>query len=436
MRDSVIVGAGYAGLAAARAVGAAGADVVVLEARDRVGGRAWAHREDGGSVDLGGQWIAADHRRVRAAAAEAGLALDEMPSGGQSLLLDRGRVHRIGEGLPPRALLLGTLATLPAMLTWSRLARRVDVAEPWRSRRAEALDGMSATQWIRRHVPHARARAWLRAAVLGAAALDPDDVSMLALLAASGGVGLGEGAAAETTGQWVFADGADALPRRWAAELDVRLGAAVGAIEQRPGGWRVSVGTTAVEARTVIVTVPVGLAARIHVEPGLPAARRELEGRWAAGAATKIVLDYDEPFWREDGLSGVAVDADVGGLTVADSSPPDGSGRLVALLTGAAAAAPASVDDRLVRLFGPRAALPRRRLATSWGAEPWTRDGYGGMPRPGALTAAGAALRAPVDGIHWAGVDTARSHAGYLEGALESAERVSSEVLDELGQVS
>jgi monoamine oxidase len=148
---------------------------------------------------------------------------------------------------------------------------------------------------------------------------------------------------------------------------------------------------------------------------------------------------YDEPFWRDDGLTGEAV-YDEGPVQLTfDNSPPDGKpGVLVGFIGGADARKwlDADAGERgqavigcFTRLFGQRAAVPRRYIEKNWSAERWT----GGCPTsyfpPGAWTSYGPSLRAPVGPIHWAGTETAREWTGYMEGALESAERAAAEVL-------
>jgi monoamine oxidase len=82
-----------------------------------------------------------------------------------------------------------------------------------------------------------------------------------------------------------------------------------------------------------------------------------------------------------------------------------------------------------VRWFGPKAAQPVDYVERDWSAEPWTRGCYGAHFPTGAWTRFGPALREPCGPIHWAGTETATTWMGYLDGAVESAERAVAEVL-------
>ena len=84
--------------------------------------------------------------------------------------------------------------------------------------------------------------------------------------------------------------------------------------------------------------------------------------------------------------------------------------------------------EELGRAFGPEAATPVEFTEQRWSAEPFTRGGPVAGLGPGVLTGCGPSLRAPVGPIHWAGTETASVWSGYIEGALESGERVAAEV--------
>ena len=192
-------------------------------------------------------------------------------------------------------------------------------------------------------------------------------------------------------------------------------------------------------ADELIVTLPPALAGRLGYRPALPAMRDGLTQRMTQGSVVKTISIYPEPFWREHGLSGQAASADGPVSVVFDNSPPDGSpGILLAFLEGAAARRAsdlpqgerrAIVLECLARLFGPQAADPVDYVDKAWAADEWARGCYGGFMPTGAWTSYGAALRAPVGRIHWAGAETSSRWAGYMEGAIRSGLRAAGEVI-------
>jgi monoamine oxidase len=207
-------------------------------------------------------------------------------------------------------------------------------------------------------------------------------------------------------------------------------------------GDRVSVttrGGTSFVAQRAIVTLPPTLAGRLEYDPVLPSWRDQLTQRLPAGSVIKLYAVYDQPFWRDDGLTGQAA-SDRGPVKVTfDNSPPGGSpgvlmgfmeandGRAAARLTPEARRAVAV--DCFVRYFGPRAADPREYIERDWMAEEFSRGCYGAHFTPGVWGDFGAALAEPVGRLHWAGAECSPVWNGYMEGAVRSGERSAEDVL-------
>jgi monoamine oxidase len=161
------------------------------------------------------------------------------------------------------------------------------------------------------------------------------------------------------------------------------------------------------------------------------------------GTALKMMFVYENPFWREEGLSGFAMtDRDVPQL-VYDNSPEDGSsGILLGFTEGVPAREwmQATPDDRqsagvetLVQAFGHQACDVQEYVEHSWVAEEFSRGCYAGTMPPGAWSSFGKALKQPVGRIHWAGTETATNWNGYVEGAMQAGERAAAEALEALG---
>ena len=431
-----MVGAGLAGLVAARELADAGQEVVVLEARERVGGRTVGlDLGDGQVVDGGAQWIGPTQDRVAELARSLGVETFPQHTAGANLLELRGRRRRY-EGtipkLPPHVLL--DVELLRRRL--DRMARRVSPEAPWEAPRE--LDEQTFASWLRRHARTKAARRLVELAGKTVWGNEPEDASLLHVLfyvASAGSFDMlldTEGGAQQDR----LEGGSQLLSLRLAERLGERvvLGAPVRRIDHRDG-VSVHADAVSVRARRAIVAVPPPLAGRIAYDPPLPPLRDQLTQRMPQGALVKCFAVYDEPFWRAEGLSGEAV-SDGGPATLTfDASPSGGSpGVLLGFVGGSEARAlppdrrRQAVLEGMARLFGPRAGDPDRYLEQSWPEEEWSGGGPNCHLSPGGWTAYGRALRAPVGAIHWAGTETAVRWYGFLDGAVESGERAAREV--------
>ncbi|MFF2777391.1 flavin monoamine oxidase family protein [Streptomyces sp. NPDC058052] len=441
--DVVVVGAGLAGLTAARAVRAAGRSVIVLEARGRVAGRTLGHRlSDGTPVELGGQWIGRTQTEVLKLVDELGLETFPTYDDGAAVTLYNGTLTRYADetfGLSAEG--AATVGRLRQEL--EGLADTVSLSSPWTSPAAAELDRQSVGEWLHTRTSDTEALAFWGAIIPALFSAEPAELSLLHFLfyIKSGGT---LGNLVSTTGgaqELRVVGGPHLMSERLADQLGdaVRLNAPVRKVSQDHDGVRVDFEGGQVTAQRVIVAIPPTLAGRLVYQPALPASRDGLTQQMPMGSVIKVQVAYPTPFWRRAGLSGFGFSLDEGLSVTMDNSPPDGSrGVLVGFFEGAHArsAALLPLEERrvsavatLVRMFGPEAQNPVEYAEQNWMEEEYTRGCYGGRLGAGVWTQHGAALTEPVGRIHWAGAETSDVWNGYMDGAIRSGRRAAAEVL-------
>lgn len=439
----VVVGAGLAGLTAAVDLVSAGAEVTVLEARDRVGGRMHGIPISAGVVaDAGAAYLGAKHTELLALVREHGLDLVSTGMAGDSTFLLSDRRTTSSKRMPPlHGVALGGL--------FDRLEELVDQVHPqapWESRRAGYLDRVTAAQWVGDRDMHPDARTFFPLFIGEMMAADPSAISALHMafyLRSGGGIrylNAFEGGAQ----QWRIDGGAHLLCMALAQQLGrrVQLGHPVSRIDQNADAVVVHCRSDVDGSRSeyhadqVVVAIPPLLAQRIEFRPGLRS-RRATAGT-GRGCAIKVHLSYPAPLWREHGLSGWSVSSHGPLLSTVDDSPPDGSaGLLTCFITGAAASmfselSPTRQWDVVVRhlrrLF-PQLPPPRRCTVSDWPAEKYSKGCYAALFGLGDWLRLGPTLTRPHGRVHWAGTETSLEFFGLMEGAVRSGRRVASELI-------
>jgi monoamine oxidase len=441
--DYVVVGAGFAGLAATKRLQERGKSVALIEARDRVGGRVWNRTADDGTVvSVGGTWLGKQQNRMFALAREVGLEVYPQYDEGDTLMLIDGKTRRY-RGLPKIDVF--ALASL-GLAFWrlDRMVKRLPVDAPWTVEDAKALDSRTLGAWIhsRWNVPATAARKLLDTTMTTLFCVDPNEVSLLgSMVLARGGGSFQYYVDASITETHLVDGGAPEIAARLGAKLgdSLHLASPVRRIRQTAEGVEVTSDRLTVDARRAIVAAPPLLAGRIEYDPPLPEDHAQLLRRMLSGSAIRGITIYDEPFWRKDGLSGMSVAPDLLVPVALDQSPRAGTpGILSSYMFGPAAVSAAGLDPQerreiwlsaLAARYGEKALAPRAHLETDWAAEPWSLGGMIAHFAPGVLTNFGDALREPAGRIHWAGAERATEMHGLMEGAVRSGERAADEVV-------
>jgi monoamine oxidase len=454
--DVVIVGGGFAGLTAARNIRAGGHSVIVLEARDRVGGRVWNHEIGGGLIsERGGTFVGPTQDRLMALATALGVQTFKTYDNGNNVYINGSTKMTYSDTgplgtAPPDPTAIADLVQVVERL--DQMSTSVPVDAPWQASSAADWESYTLDRWIKENSTSPSFQALVPLATRPIFGAEPRELSLLFTLfyiASSGNEqnpGTFErnfdtrGGAQESR----FVGGSQTIALKIAAQLGSRivLDSPVRRIVQGSSGVTAYSDKVTVKAERAIVAVPPALAGRIYYEPLLPFQRDQLTQRYGQGTLSKVAAVYSRPFWRDAGLTGQAVDTGGPVSATFDDSPPGGSPGIIFGFVGgdnarsysamSPAARRSAVLNQYAKFFGPQALQATNFFETFWSGEEWTRGCPVGIPATGALLAYGPWLRQPVGRIHWAGTETSNYWNGYMDGAVRSGERSAGEVLGEL----
>jgi len=442
--DVIVVGAGVTGLTAAYRLTQAGKSVLVLEARDRIGGRLLneRHGRNGeAQLEVGGQWVSPDQTALIAMVDELGLKMFSRYRAGESLYVDRrGEARRFVDDLPVSDTTNAAIEQLTKSL--DGLVAEMDPDRPWKHPDAAHLDSVSFAAWLREQCDDAEARDNI-ALYIGPAMLTKPSHSFSALQA------ILMAASAGSFSNLVDADfildrrvegGLATVPRMLAERLGdrVRLGADVTRIEWGEDGANVSVDGESFAARHVVLAVPPTVARRIRFTPEMPTEHRMAREHQSFGLVIKVQLVYPTPFWREDGLSGTGFGPYELVHEIYDNTPEgDDRGFLVGFVAGLnadeldrldAGERRARILASAARYFGERALDPVVFHESDWQHQELTGGAYGTSFDLGSLTRYGAKLREPMGVVEFGSSDVAGLGFQHVDGAI----RVGSEIAERL----
>jgi monoamine oxidase len=235
--------------------------------------------------------------------------------------------------------------------------------------------------------------------------------------------------------------GMQSMANKMAAELGdaIHLSSPVRRIIQDGAGVTVVADSLTVRAQRVIVALPPTMASHIQYEPALPSDHALLLQRITAGFVIKAAFVYEEAFWRAEGLTGESFAPDERvALTLDGGFEANHPGVLLAFSAGAGAQELGNLEpearkavflDAVVKRFGEKGNAYTFYGDHDWAKEEWTRGCYMAHYPPGVMSSIGYALREPEGRIHWAGTETSTEWNGWINGAIDSGNRVAAEVL-------
>jgi putrescine oxidase len=450
-RDVVIVGAGAAGTTAANELKKAGLSVVVLEARDRVGGRLWTDVVDGAMLEIGGQWVSPDQEALKETIAELGLETYSRYREGDSVYIGQdGESKRFtGEIFPVAPETEKEIVRLIDLL--DEMVAQVDPDRPWEHPDAEALDRVSFEAWLEEQTADQEARDNIALFVAGAMLTKPAYAfsALQALLMAASAGSFSHLVDADYILDERVVGGLQQVPLLLAERLgdDVMLGQAVNEVHwsdsSTSSGAAVTVVTDAglkVRARFVILAHAPILYPWIEFAPALPRLKQQMHQHISMGFVIKVHAVYDRPFWREQGLSGTAFSPyEISHEAYDNTNHGDERGTLVGFVSDRNAddlfrVSPeerkARILESLSHYYGPEAKSPLVYFESDWGAEEWTRGAYAASFDLGGLSRYGADLRTPVGPIHFACSDMAGAGYQHVDGAIRMGRLVAANIVE------
>ncbi|MDZ5076854.1 NAD(P)/FAD-dependent oxidoreductase [Nesterenkonia sp. HG001] len=444
-RDVVVVGAGPAGLSAARRLQQEGRSVTVLEARDRVGGRTWSQEIDGAFLEIGGQWVSPDQSELLGLLEELGLQTFPRHRDGANVYLapDGTRHEFTGDMFPAGEHTVAEMTRVIGIL--DQLVDEIGAHEPWAHPKARELDTVTFAEWLRGQTQDAAARENLAIFLAGGMLTKPDhafSTLQAVLMAASAG------SFSNLVDEDFILDrrvvgGMQGVSQAMADQLEpgtVHLESPVRTIAwDEPHGATVWSDRVTVRARQVIVAVPPNLYSRISFEPALPRLQHQMHQHQSMGLVIKVHAVYDRPFWREAGLSGTGFGAaEVCQEVYDNTNHEDPRGTLVAFVSDEKAdemfALPEEQRRRrilqsLAHYLGDEALEPVVYYESDFGSEEWTRGAYAASFDLGGLSRYGAHQRDAVGPLHWACSDLAAEGYQHVDGALRQGRRAAQDVL-------
>jgi len=445
--DAIIVGGGFSGLAAARTLSHANKKFILLEARERLGGRTHTkYFDDGKYVDVGGQWIGPTQDRMYELAREHQVEWYDTYNEGKNII-DLNQKIKTYTGLIPKMDVASLINIDLVLKKLERMAKQVPLDSPWLAPKAKEWDSLSLEVFARKNCLTKNCYKVIRAGLETVYACELNEVSLLhALFYIRSGTNLNvllsitDGAQAHR-----IKGGMQKLAEEIAFHFkdSIKFNSPVTHVIHTDDGAIVSGADFSYEAKRMIIAIPPVLISSIDFKPELPLHKKQLLQKMSMGIVGKVTAVYTKPFWRNKGFSGQVVADEMSPFqTLFDSSPADSSyGTLLAFCIANRARDFFARDganrkkialESFTRYFGNEAAAPVHYLDHCWADEAWSKGCYAGLYPTGAWTNFRNELAQRTGVIHWAGTETSEVWYGYIEGAVRAGEREAQEILKEI----
>ncbi|KAM5127896.1 amine oxidase [flavin-containing] A [Callospermophilus lateralis] len=455
MFDVVVIGGGISGLAAAKLLSEHEVNVLVLEARDRVGGRTYTVRNEHVNwVDVGGAYVGPTQNRILRLSKELGLQTYKVNITERLVQYVKGKTYPFRGAFPPVWNPLAYLDYNNLWRTMDNMGKEIPADAPWQAPHAEEWDKMTMKDLIDKICWTKTARQFASLFVNINVTSEPHEVSALWFLWYVKQCGGTTRIFSVTNGgqERKFVGGSGQVSERIMELLGdrVKLSHPVTYIDQ--SGANITVETLnheCYECRYVISAIPPTLTAKIHFKPELPSERNQLIQRLPMGAIIKCMMYYKDAFWKKKDYCGCMIieDEEAPISITLDDTKPDGSlpaimGFILARKADRLAKLHKEIRKRKIcelyaKVLGSEEALqPVHYEEKNWCEEQYSGGCYTAYFPPGIMTQYGRVIRQPVGRIYFAGTETATHWSGYMEGAVEAGERAAREVLNALGKVA
>jgi monoamine oxidase len=435
--DVLIVGAGFAGIAAAKKLKAANKDFVLIEARDRIGGRTLTETLDCGvTVDLGAKWAGPTQHLLWEWIRETDTESYETYDSGKNLLKFGEKISSY-TGVIPKIDPISLLDLGWAIEKMNRLSKQVSLEKSWEHPKAKELDSQTLATWMDKNIRTKKARHLFEIGIQTVFAAEASEISLLfALFYFQSGdnmdtlISIKNGAQ-----QTILKGGMQGLAKKIAEPMmgNMHFNQALRKITQNEKGFIAETDHLRIEAKKCILALAPVLLNQIQFDPILPQQKAQLIQRMPMGAAMKCYCIYPTPFWRAIGLSGQIVSDEYPVKVTFDVGHSDSDkGIMLVFVEGNDARNFIDVEpekrkkmilERLVKVFGENAANPLEYIDKCWTEEEYSRGCYTGLMAPNTMTQFGQYLRTPFMHLHFAGTETATRWNGYLDGAISSGYR-------------